>query len=123
MVDESSTRRPGEIGVVTDCGEHLVTLAVRRDRDATLIEPLLELRVGPGFVQPVAGVCSSLANLLSSALVALTSCLVRLVTLARLRDGDSVTVAECLERGFGPSTQQLALRYNSSMFATHESKT
>jgi len=81
---------------VTDGGEHLVTLAIRRDRNATLIEPFLELRVGPGFVQPVAGVCSSLANLLSSTLVALTSCLVGLVTLAGLRDRNSVTVAECL---------------------------
>jgi len=83
---------------VTDCGEHLVTLAIRRDRDATLIEPLLQVRVGPGFVQPIARVCSSLANLLSSALVALTSCLVRLVALARLGDRNAVTVAKCFER-------------------------
>jgi len=83
---------------VTNSGQHLVTLAIGRDRDATLIEPLLEIRVGPGFVQPIAGVRSSLANLLSSALVALTSCLVRLVALARLRDRNSVTVAKGFER-------------------------
>jgi len=76
---------------------------VLRDRNATLVKPLLEIRIGPRFVKPVSRICGSLTNLLGGTFVAFTSGLVGLVAGTWLRNRDAMTVAERLERRVSPA--------------------
>lgn len=55
------------------------------------IEPLLEVRLGPGLVQPVTGVGSGLASLLGDSLVAGAGLLEEGITLAGLGNCDDVS--------------------------------
>lgn len=56
------------------------------------IKPLLQVRLGPGLIQPVTRVGSSLASLLSDGVVAGTGLLEEGITLARLGDCDGVSI-------------------------------
>ena len=56
------------------------------------IKPLLEIRLGPGLVQPVTGVGSSLTSLLSDGVVAGTGLLEEGITLAGLGNCDDVSI-------------------------------
>lgn len=53
------------------------------------IEPLLQVRLGPGLIQPVTRVGGSLASLLSDGLIAGTGLLEEGITLAGLGNCDS----------------------------------
>lgn len=55
------------------------------------IKPLLQVRLRPGLIQPVARVGSSLASLLSDGLVARTGLLEKGITLTGLGDCDIVS--------------------------------
>lgn len=68
-----------------------------------LVEPLLEVRLGPGLVKPVTRVSSGLASLLSDGLVVFASGREESVTGARLGGGDAVFVEESLKGGLGPA--------------------
>jgi hypothetical protein len=70
---------------------------------AALIEPRLEVRVGPGSVEPVAGVVGSLLGLLGYGLVVVTNGSEKGITLAGLGDGNAVLVGKGLELGVGPT--------------------
>jgi len=62
-----------EAGLAAEVGDERVTGRGLRDVVATLIEPSLEVRVGPGSVKPVTGVVGSLRSLLSDGLVVLAN--------------------------------------------------
>lgn len=61
----------GEARVAADRGDQLVTRGRLRGRDSVGVEPFLEVRLGPGVVQPVARVVGGLANLLGNGVVVL----------------------------------------------------
>ena len=63
-----------------------------RSGNAMGIKPLLEVRLGPGLVQPVTRVGSSLASLLSDGLVARAGLLEKGITLAGLGNCDKVSI-------------------------------
>ena len=60
-----------EAGLAAEVGDERVTGRGLRDVIATLIEPSLEVRVGPGSVKPVTGVVGSLRSLLGDGLIVL----------------------------------------------------
>jgi hypothetical protein len=43
-------------GILSDGSNQLVSLGALGDRNSSLVEPLLEIRIGPGVVEPVGGV-------------------------------------------------------------------
>ena len=92
-----------EAGLAAEVGDERVTGRGLRDVVATLIEPRLEVRVGPGSVKPVTGVVGSLRSLLSDGLVVLANGLQKGVALAGLRDGNAVLVSEGLQLRLGPA--------------------
>jgi hypothetical protein len=95
----------GEAGLATEAGDERVTGRGLGDVVATLIEPRLEVRVGPGSVDPVTGVVGSLRSLLSDRLVVLANRLQKRVALAGLRDGNAVLVGEGLQLRVGPAVE------------------
>ena len=62
-----------------------------------LVEPDLEVRVGPRFVEPVTRIGSGCADLLSCALIIFTCDLFGLVGIVWLWCRDAITVEEGLE--------------------------
>lgn len=91
--------------VATDGGDKLVTAAGLRSWDATLIEPSLEVRVRPRFVEPVSRVGGSLSDLVRGRLVVGASGLEKRVASARGGVGDSVVVEERLDLRLSPAVQ------------------
>jgi hypothetical protein len=83
-----------EVSVAADGGDELVTVARLRDRDTTLVEPGLQVRVGPGGVEPVTRVRSGLSGLVGDSLVVGTDGGEERVTSAGRRVGDSMVVKE-----------------------------
>jgi hypothetical protein len=79
-----------ETRVAANRGNQLVTGSWLRGRDSMGIEPLLEVRLGPGVIKPVTRVGDRLTGLLSSGLIRGAGLLEESVTLAGLRncDGD-----------------------------------
>lgn len=96
-----------ETRVAADRGNQLVTGGWLRGRDSVSIEPLLEVRLGPGVIEPVARVGNRLTSLLSGGLIRGTGLLEEGVTLAGLRncDGDGSQYRDSLIRG-GMTTYQ-----------------
>lgn len=92
-----------EAGLAAEVGDERVTGRGLRDVVATLIEPRLEVRVGPGSVKPVTGVVGGLRSLLGDRLVVLANGLQKRVALAGLRDGNAVLVSEGLQLRLGPA--------------------
>ena len=76
----------GEARVAADRGDQLITSGGLRSGNAVGVEPLLEVRLGPGVVKPVAGVVGSLADLLGNGIVVLANLGEQSVTLAGLRN-------------------------------------
>jgi hypothetical protein len=70
---------------------------------ATLIEPGLEVRVGPRRVEPITRVRSGLGDLVGSRLIVLTDNLEERIALTGLGDWNAVLVGEGLELGVGPA--------------------
>lgn len=73
---------------------------------AALVEPSLEVRVGPGSVEPVTRVVGSLRGLVGNRLVVLADSLQKGVTLARLRNRNAVLVGESLELRIRPAAKR-----------------
>lgn len=76
----------GETRVAADRGNQLIASGWLRGREAVGIEPLLEIRLRPGRVQPVSGIGSGFSSLFSSSLVRLTGLLKKSITGTRLRN-------------------------------------
>lgn len=69
------------------------------------VKPLLEVGLGPGLVQPVAGIGGGLASLLGRGLVCAARLLEKGVTLAGLWNRNAVVIAERLELALGPGVE------------------
>ena len=93
----------GNTGLAADAGDEAVTGGGLGNLVATLIEPGLQVRVGPRFVEPVTGVVCVFRDLVRSGLVVLTDSLEKGVTLAGLGNGDAVLVGKGLELRLGPA--------------------
>lgn len=78
------TLKVGEAGVAADRGDQLVTGSGLRSGNTVGVEPLLEVGLGPGVVEPVARVGGSLADLLGNSIVVLANLGEESVTLAGL---------------------------------------
>lgn len=74
----------GEARVAADGGDQLITSGGLRGGDSVGVEPLLQVRLCPGVVQPVARVVGCLANLLGNGVVVLANLGDEGVTLAGL---------------------------------------
>lgn len=98
----------GETRLAAEAGNERVAGSGLGNIVATLIEPGLNVRIGPRRVEPVTGVGSSLAELSSSGLVVLTDSLEERVALAGLGNGNAVLVGEGLELRVGPTGMELA---------------
>jgi len=99
----------GNAGVAADGSNQLVTGGGLRSGDAVGVEPLLEVGLGPGVVEPVARVVGSLANLLSDRVIVLADLSQKSVALARLGNRDAVVIAEGLELAVGPAVKNPVL--------------
>jgi hypothetical protein len=95
----------GKAGLAADAGDQRVASGRLRRGVTTGIEPGLEVRVRPGGVEPVTGVGSSLADLVSGGLVVLADSLNERVTLAGLGNRNAVLVGESLELRVGPAAR------------------
>jgi hypothetical protein len=93
----------GEAGLAAERRNKGVTVGGLRGGVATLVEPRLDVRVGPRRVEPVAGVGSGLAELCSGRLVVLADGFEERVALAGLGNGNAVLVSESLELRVGPA--------------------
>jgi hypothetical protein len=93
----------GNVRVTADGSNERVAVAGLRDRDATLVEPALQVRVRPLRVEPVTRVGGGLAGLVRSGLVVGADGGEKRVASARARVGDAVVVAERLELRVGPA--------------------
>jgi hypothetical protein len=94
-----------EVSVAADSRNELVTVARLRDWDATLVEPSLQVRVGPRGVKPVTRVRSGLSGLVGDGLVVGTDSGEKRIAGARRRVGNAVVIKECLELRFGPAVR------------------
>lgn len=92
-----------DTGVAADRGNKLIARARLRDRNATLVEPSLEIGIGPGLVQPVSGVSDGLANLIGNGLVVGASSLEKRVAGAGSRVRNTVVIEEGLDLRLGPA--------------------
>lgn len=106
------SRSIGALGVqasktslTTESGNEGITSGRLRSWVATLVEPSLDVRVGPGSVEPVTGVGSGFAELGSSSLVVLADSPDKRVALARLGNGNAILISECLELRVRPAGQ------------------
>ena len=102
-------RRGGTVGcntsVPADGGDQLVTAVRLRSRDATLVEPRLQIRIGPRMVEPVARVVDRLASLVRGALIVGAGGLEKRVASTGCWVGDAVVVKEGLELRFSPAVR------------------
>jgi hypothetical protein len=89
--------------LTTDAGNEAITGGRLGNGVATLIEPGLQVRVGPRFVQPVTRVVDSLGELVGSRLVVLADRLEEGVTLAGLGNGNAILVGKGLQLRIGPA--------------------
>jgi hypothetical protein len=93
----------GKARLAAEAGNKRVTAGWLGNGVATLIEPSLDIRVGPRRVQPVTWVSGSLAKLGGGRLVVLADSLEEGVALAGLRYWDAVLVGEGFKLGVGPA--------------------
>lgn len=93
----------GKARLTTETGNKRVASGGLGSRVTTLIEPGLDVRVGPRGIEPFAGVCSSLAELVGSGLVVFTDGPQERVALARLRDRNAILVGKSLELRVRPA--------------------
>lgn len=93
----------GETRIAADGGNELVTGRGLGCGIAALVQPCLEVGVGPRLVEPIAGVGCGLGDLVGGGLVVLADALEKSVTLAGLGNGDAVLIRKGLEVGLGPS--------------------
>lgn len=91
------------LAIAAHAGDELVAVGWLRGWDAALIEPLLEVGVGPRLVEPVTWVGSGLANLVRDGLVVRSSSVQERIAVARRRVRNAVVVEERLQLGLGPS--------------------
>ena len=96
-------------GVTAESSNQLVARAGLRGRDAALIEPSLEIRVGPLSVEPVARVSGSLTGLLGDGLVVGAGRVEQGVASARRGVRDVVVVEERLDLRVGPAVEDPVL--------------
>jgi hypothetical protein len=89
--------------LAADGSDHGIAGVGLRNVVATLVEPSLEVGVGPRRVEPVAGVVDGLLGLLGGGLVVVTDSGEERVTLAGLGYRDAVLVGEGLELRVGPA--------------------
>jgi len=89
--------------VAADGSNHAVTGSGLGNVVTTLIEPALEVRVGPCGVEPVTRVRSSLGDLVGDRLIVLTDNLQERVALTWLGDWDAVLVSEGFKLRVGPA--------------------
>lgn len=94
--------------VAADGGDQLVTRARLRDVIAAFVEPGLEIRFGPGVIEPVARIVGMLVDLVGRGLVIGANGLEERVAFAWLGNGDAVLVSKSLQLGVGPAASLLA---------------
>ena len=99
------SRVGSDTSIAAKRGDHLVAVVGLRVRDTTLIEPSLEVRVGPGLVDPVTGVRSGLASLVRRRLEVGADSLEERIAGAWGRIWHAMVVEEGLELGLSPATQ------------------
>ena len=92
-----------QTGVAADRGNESITVGGLGNRPSALIEPFLEIGLGPLLVQPVTGIGCGLANLVRNGFIVLAGGLDQDVALARLRCGNAVAIEECLQLGVRPA--------------------
>jgi hypothetical protein len=92
-----------DTGVAAERGDELVTVGWLWGWDTTLIEPGLDVRLGPPFIEPVAWVSSSLADLVGNSLIVRADGLKERVAGAWSWVRDTVAVKELLELGLSPA--------------------
>jgi hypothetical protein len=92
-----------ETSIAADGSNKLVTGRGLRGRVTTLVQPRLEIRVGPGLVEPVTGVGSVLRGLVGDRLVVLAGSLEERVTVAGLGNRKAVLISKGLELRVGPT--------------------
>jgi hypothetical protein len=85
----------GKARVAANRGDQLVTSAGLRSGDSVSVEPLLEIRFGPGIIEPVARVGGSLASLLGNCVKVLANLGQESVTLAGLWDWRMLAYCSC----------------------------
>lgn len=95
--------RGSDVGVAADGRDELVTVTGLRCRDTALVEPCLQVRVGPLRVDPVTRVARGLAGLVRCGLVVGADSMEERVASARSRVRDAVVVEERLELRLGPA--------------------
>jgi hypothetical protein len=93
----------GKTRVTAEAGNERVAGVGLGNLVTALVEPGLEVRVGPRSVEPVTRVVVGLLGLLCGGLVVLTDSLQEGVTLAGLGDRNAVLVGEGLELRVGPT--------------------
>lgn len=92
-----------DLAVAAHARDELVAGAGLWGGDATLVEPLLEVRVGPGLVEPVAGIAGGLANLVGDGLVVGAGGLQKRVASAWRWVRDAMVVEEGLQLRLSPA--------------------
>jgi hypothetical protein len=121
----------GEARVAADRGNQLVAGGGLRGREAVGVKPLLEIRLGPGRVQPVSRIGSGFSGLFSGSLVSLASLLEKSVTGTRLGNCRVTIVSNlgCYSQGRQESTipgmpclSQKALRWESVQVSRIQSR-
>lgn len=98
-----SSRIGGDLAIAANAGNELVTAAGLRSWDTTLIEPSLQVRVGPGLVEPVAGIADGLADFVGDGLVVGAGGVQERVAGAWGWVGDMVVVEERLKLRLSPA--------------------
>lgn len=93
----------GDIGVAAERRDELVAVAGLRDGDTALVEPRLQVGVGPLRVEPVTRVGSGLAGLVRRRLVVAAGGVEERIAGAGRRVRDAVVIEERLELGLSPA--------------------
>jgi hypothetical protein len=93
-----------DTGVAADRGDELVTRRGLGCGNTTLVQPSLELGVGPSLVEPITGVGSGLRELVGGSLVVIADRCEKSVALAGLRNGDTMLVRERLKLRVRPTS-------------------
>lgn len=115
--------KTGQVGVSAHISNELVTVRWLRSGPSSLIEPLLQVGVGPLLVQPVARVGGGLASLFCDRFVVLTSGFDEGIAFARLGCRNAVAIEECLQLGVGPATRGLVCHCRTWKKSSYVSKT